>query len=127
MLMKPGATNMPRASISVRAAAAFRSPIAAMNPLRTATSASYRGLPLPNYTPFAAGRFGWGARTGGLNDNHWVDDIKISLNTQPAAGPTMVITRTGQNITITWPGGVVENFTVLEHRAVKPGMVVTLA
>lgn len=79
-------------------------------------TAVYRGLALPNYTPFAAGRFGWGARTGGLNDNHWVDDIKISLNTQPAAGPTMVITRTGQNITITWPGG-----GTLEQSTALPG------
>jgi hypothetical protein len=69
------------------------------------TTAVYRGLPLPNFTPFAAGRFGWGARTGGLNDNHWVDDIKIGLNTQPDAGPTLTITRSGANIVITWTGG----------------------
>jgi hypothetical protein len=68
-------------------------------------TAVYRGLQLPNYTPFAAGRFAWGARTGGLNDNHWVDDIKIALNTQAATGPTIVVTRSGATITITWTGG----------------------
>ena len=68
-------------------------------------TAVYRGLVLPGYTPFAAGRFGWGASTGGLNDNHWVDDIKIALNTQAAVGPTLVITRSGENVVLTWPGG----------------------
>ncbi|HRY51922.1 MAG TPA: hypothetical protein P5186_28150 [Candidatus Paceibacterota bacterium] len=68
-------------------------------------TAVYRGLPLPGYTPFDAGRFGWGARTGGLNDNHWVDDIKIALNIQPDAGPTLTISRSGENVVITWTGG----------------------
>ncbi len=68
-------------------------------------TAVYRGVPLPGYTPFTAGRFGWGARTGGLWDYHWVDDIKMALNTQPAAGPTLVVTRSAGNITLTWSGG----------------------
>jgi hypothetical protein len=36
-------------------------------------------LPTP-YTP-VAGRFGFFARTGGLNQKHWVDDISINVNT----------------------------------------------
>lgn len=68
-------------------------------------TAVYRGLELPGYAPFAAGRFGWGARTGGLNDNHWVDDIRIALNTQPAIGPTLSIARSGANVVIAWTGG----------------------
>lgn len=68
-------------------------------------TAVYRGLVLPGYTPFAAGRFGWGASTGGLNDNHWVDDVKIALNTQAAVGPTIVVGRSGGNIVLHWTGG----------------------
>jgi hypothetical protein len=68
-------------------------------------TAVYRGLVLPGFVPFAAGRFGWGARTGGLNDNHWVDDIRIALNTQPAAGPTLTVSLSGGNIVLTWTGG----------------------
>jgi hypothetical protein len=64
-------------------------------------TAVYRGLVLPGYTPFAAGRFGWGARTGGLNENHWVDDIKIALNTRPV----LKIHLSGGNVIIEWTGG----------------------
>jgi hypothetical protein len=68
-------------------------------------TAVYRSLILPGYAPFSAGRFGWGARTGGLNDNHWVDDVKIALNSQPAAGPTLAVGLSAGNVVLTWPGG----------------------
>lgn len=68
-------------------------------------TAVYRGLVLTGFVPFNAGRFGWGARTGGLNDNHWVDDVRIALNTQPAAGPTLAVGIAGGNVTVTWSGG----------------------
>ncbi len=49
---------------------------------------SYNGVEvLPGafgYVPIA-GRFGLGARTGGLTDNHWVDDLNIQ--TTPVTGP----------------------------------------
>ena len=77
-------------------------------------TAVYRGLVLPGFVPFQAGRFGWGARTGGLNDNHWMDDLKIAINTQPDAGPTLTVTRSGANIIITWPGaGTLQTSTSL--------------
>ena len=79
-------------------------------------TAVYRGLPLPGYTPFGAGRFGWGARTGGLNDNHWVDDVMIALNTQSDVAPTLRITRSGANVVITWTGG-----GTLQTTAALPG------
>lgn len=79
-------------------------------------TAVYRGLVLPNYTPFAAGRFGWGARTGGLNDNHWIDDVKISFNQQSALPPAITYSVTGGNLTLTWPGG-----GALESTAALPG------
>lgn len=68
-------------------------------------TAVYRGLPLPGFVPFQTGRFGWGARTGGLNDNHWMDDVKIALNTQPDVGSTLTIRQSGANIVIEWTGG----------------------
>jgi hypothetical protein len=68
-------------------------------------TAVYRGLALPAFTPFGEGRFAWGARTGGLNDNHWMDEVTISLNTQPAEGPVLGISTAGGNVTVTWTGG----------------------
>ena len=34
-----------------------------------------------------AGRFGFGARTGGSADNHWVDDVHIVTSTAPSVEP----------------------------------------
>lgn len=68
-------------------------------------TAVYRGLVLPSYAPFNTGRFGWGARTGGLYDNHWMDDVKIALNTQPAAGPTIAASLSAGNLVLSWSGG----------------------
>jgi|GEM_PF-666646 len=39
------------------------------------------------YTP-TAGRFGLGARTGGANESHWVDDLQIFVN--PKSGPVLI-------------------------------------
>ncbi|MCZ7635841.1 MAG: hypothetical protein M5U12_07210 [Verrucomicrobia bacterium] len=38
------------------------------------------------FTP-TPGRFGFGARTGGSHDNHWVDDIRIVTSTAPPVEP----------------------------------------
>jgi hypothetical protein len=42
---------------------------------------------LPGFAPIAGGRFMFGARTGGANDNHWIDDICINAFT---LGPVTV-------------------------------------
>lgn len=51
------------------------------------------GLQLPNYAPVSNGKFGFYARTGGLNENEWIDNIQIvalkstaplRLSTEPA-------------------------------------------
>jgi hypothetical protein len=72
-------------------------------------TAVYRDLPLPGFTPFGTGRFGWGARTGGQNENQWVDDVKISLNTQPPPVEKLEFTQAKSNpdgtITGAWTGG----------------------
>ncbi|NLH73645.1 MAG: hypothetical protein GX456_11380 [Verrucomicrobia bacterium] len=67
-------------------------------------TAVYYKLPLPNFTPIDNPRFGWGARTGGLNDNHWMDEVQIAVNTQP---PETVLTigLVGRNVQVSWSGG----------------------
>jgi len=54
------------------------------------------------------GRFALSARTGGLNDNHWFDDLSITT-TVAAPTPTLIklssITVAGGNVIITWNGG----------------------
>ncbi len=39
------------------------------------------------YTPIVGGQFGFGARTGGANDNHWIDDLRIETNPAIAVVP----------------------------------------
>lgn len=70
------------------------------------TNAIFANLQLPDFTPIPVGRFGFGAQTGGLNDNHWVDDVFIALNTMPALGPKLTFSREANgSYQISWPGG----------------------
>ena len=62
----------------------------------------YNNLPLAGYAPLAGGRFGYGARTGGLVENQWVDNIQIATTT---SGPPIVIARGTNSITLTWVPG----------------------
>jgi hypothetical protein len=41
----------------------------------------YSNVFIPNFTPIVAAKFGFGARTGGLNENQWVDDLTIATTT----------------------------------------------
>jgi len=50
---------------------------------------SYNNAPIytnfsTGYTPIAGGQFAFGARTGGANDNHWIDDLTIETQTSAA-------------------------------------------
>lgn len=36
------------------------------------------------------GRFGFGARTGGFNDNHWIDDLQITTTSAPPEHPFVI-------------------------------------
>jgi hypothetical protein len=67
-------------------------------------TAVYRGLPLPEFKPIPPGRFAWGARTGGLNDNHWMDDVRISLNTQAAVTTLSITKNPNGTLTVSWTG-----------------------
>lgn len=49
----------------------------------------YDGMPIfsnlkTDYVPISGGRFALAARTGGANDNHWVDDLTITTETAAA-------------------------------------------
>ncbi len=67
----------------------------------------YYDLQLPEFAGFTDGRFGWGARTGGLNENQWIDDIQISTDT--TAPPRLTISRVGNNVTVTWNQGQLQS------------------
>ena len=45
---------------------------------------------LPAAFPQSSGPFAFGARTGGLNDNHIIDDLTITTITEPSPTPTLV-------------------------------------
>ena len=51
---------------------------------------------LPGFTPFTGAQFGFGARTGGANENCWIDDLCI--NSFTLGGP--IITQQPTNSTI---------------------------
>jgi len=66
----------------------------------------YNGLQLPGYTFTAAGRFGFYGRTGGENENQWIDNLLIkatqssgplAITAQPADATVLV----GSNATFT--------------------------
>lgn len=67
----------------------------------------FRNLTLPGYAGIAGGRFGFGGRTGGLNENHFVDDIAISTSTT-AAPVTLSVGGTHTAPVITYTGVLTE-------------------
>ena len=48
--------------------------------------AHFTKLYFPGYQPLAGSRFAIGARTGGLNANHWYDDLSIETYLAPQPG-----------------------------------------
>ena len=66
--------------------------------------AIFNNVQLPGFEPLANAYFAFGGRTGGLNANQWVDDIKI-VTASAVVGPSMDIARnTDGTITISWDG-----------------------
>lgn len=44
------------------------------------------------YTPISGGTYAFAARTGGANDNHWIDDLSITTNAQtPVPEPSSML------------------------------------
>jgi len=64
----------------------------------------FNHVQLPNYAPLAGGEFAFGARTGGLNENQWIDNIQIAT-TIGLTAPTLSFTRTGNSLLLTWGAG----------------------
>ena len=48
----------------------------------------YSDLLLPGFASISGGRFGFGARTGGENENHWIDNVSITTVPGPATSPS---------------------------------------
>ncbi len=59
-------------------------------------------LRLPGFTGLTGARFGWGARTGGLNENHWLDNVQLTVGT--SCPPRLSIDRDGSNVVVTFDG-----------------------
>lgn len=60
---------------------------------------------IPDWAGIDGGRVAFGGRTGGLNENQWIDDITISLDTEKAAlQPTISASVQGDNLVIEYTG-----------------------
>src|SRR6266567_4310619 len=63
----------------------------------------FNQVPLPGYAAIAGDEFVFGARTGGLSENQWVDNVEIATTTGLA--PVRIsFTLTGNSLRLTWPG-----------------------
>lgn len=51
--------------------------------VRVHTNQFYKDFMIVGFTAIASPRYGIGARTGGLNDNHWIDDVELTTTTGP--------------------------------------------
>lgn len=74
----------------------------------------FNGLQLPNYAFTAAGQFGFYGRTGGENENQWIDNIKIqatkstgplSITVQPASALVIVGSTATFTVNLSDPAG----------------------
>ena len=65
----------------------------------------YNNLPLPGFAPLAGGAFIFGARTGGLNANQWVDDFALSTVTVGLPPRITSIQAQAGAVRIDWAGG----------------------
>jgi hypothetical protein len=63
--------------------------------------AIFNQLQLPGYSPLPGGEFALGARTGGLNENQWFDNIALTRSIIPVLG----FSQSGNSLTFTWGSG----------------------
>jgi hypothetical protein len=62
-------------------------------------------VPVPAFTSLSGASFVWAARTGGLNQNAFVDDIKLTTTTEgPVNTDAITIAVSGGNLVITYTG-----------------------
>src|SRR6185369_5275064 len=65
----------------------------------------FNNLALPGFAPLTDAAFGIGARTGGLNENQWIDDLQIATTTGSATTPPQLsIAKGADGVTISWTG-----------------------
>ncbi len=74
----------------------------------------FHDLPVTGFTPLAGAGFGWGARTGGANENVWIDNIRLTAS--PVAPPAggIEIRRVGGNIEVTFDGVLQESTDLID-------------
>jgi hypothetical protein len=58
---------------------------------------------LPGYAALTGGEFALGARTGGLNDTHWFDNIAIATTVGLVPVP-ISFARVGNDLRLAWAG-----------------------
>jgi hypothetical protein len=75
----------------------------------------FNNLALPNFKPLTGAAFGIAARTGGLNENQWIDDLQIATSTGGTTTPPQLsITKGANGVTISWTGtGTLQSTAVL--------------
>lgn len=78
----------------------------------------FHNVPLPGFAPISGASFGIGARTGGLNDNHWLDDLKIATTTGTVAPQFTGISKNAAGqLLIQWSGsGTLQSTDTLSNR-----------
>jgi hypothetical protein len=67
----------------------------------------FHNVQLPGFTPLTDAAFAIGARTGGLNENQWIDDLQIATSTGGVTTPpelSISQSATGA-LTVSWTGG----------------------
>ena len=67
----------------------------------------FNAVPIPGYTAISAGKFGFYARTGGLNENVWLDNVKVL-----AVKSTAPLRVTQDLLDVTLLPGATASFTV---------------
>ena len=63
----------------------------------------FNGVQLPDYTALLGGIFTFGGRTGGLNENQWLDNIQIATTTGLVPVP-LNLSGSGTSFKLTWSG-----------------------
>jgi len=64
----------------------------------------FNHVALPGFTAQSGARFAWGARTGGYNENQWIDNIKLATTSGQSQIP-IGFSVSGGNLRMTWGEG----------------------
>ncbi len=73
----------------------------------------FYNVPLPGWNGLSNASFVWGARTGGLNENAFIDDIRLTTTiAPPPTTDTINIAVQGGNIVITYTGTLQSSLTM---------------